>query len=262
MCITALAMIGVCAVLLARSQRLFRLGNPGLKIVAEPAHDTKGAPVGTNQVYLPPEVPGYQSKETPVTQVEIDSLPKDTVFGRRQYIAANGMSMHLSVVLMGKDRTSIHKPEYCLPGQGFSIDHGRSEVTSIEIPKPRPYSLPVWKIVASKRFKDADGRERNVSALYVVWFVADGQLTASHLQRMFWMGRDLVRTGTLQRWAYVSCLALCVPGEEDAAFSQMKAFLSAAVPEFQTTTGTGSTRAEAKSDRVAGTGEAFVSGAK
>lgn len=254
-------MIGLAAVLLARSQRLFRLGKPGLKIVAEPAHDTNGLPVGATGVYLPPEVPGYRSEELPVSKLEIDALPKDTTFGRRQYIATNGLSMSLSVVLMGTDRTSIHKPEYCLRGQGFAIDPTRGEMTSIEIAKPRPYTLPIRKIVATKRYKDAAGREREASALYLVWFVGDGQLTANHLERMFWMGRDLIRTGVLQRWAYVSCLALCNPGDEDATFSQMKAFLSAAVPEFQTTTGTVS-GAGAKTGLVPGATEALASGSR
>ena len=46
-----------------------------------------------------------------------------------------------NVVLMGHDRTSIHKPEYCLPGQGFTIDH--REVVDIPIAQPHPYDLRV-----------------------------------------------------------------------------------------------------------------------
>jgi hypothetical protein len=31
----------------------------------------------------------------------------------------------------------------------------------------------------------------------------------------------------------VSCLALCFPGQEDAAYGRVENFLAAAVPEFQ-----------------------------
>jgi len=52
---------------------------------------------------------------------------------------------------------------------------------------------------------------------------------------MWWMARDLIRTGVLQRWAYVSYLAICEPGQEDATFERMKTFIAASVPEFQLT---------------------------
>ena len=47
------------------------------------------------------------------------------------------------------------------------------------------------------------------------------------------MARDLARTGVLQRWAYVSYMAFCSPGEEDATFERMKKMIAASVPEFQ-----------------------------
>jgi hypothetical protein len=52
---------------------------------------------------------------------------------------------------------------------------------------------------------------------------------------MWWMARDLIKTGILQRWAYVSYCAFCLPGQEDATFERMKAFIAASAPEFQLT---------------------------
>ena len=72
--------------------------------------------------------------------------------------------------------------------------------------------------------------------IYVYWFVADRELTADHLQRMWWMARDLIRQGTLQRWAYVACFSVCLPGQEEATYQRMKEFIAASVPEFQLTT--------------------------
>jgi len=72
-------------------------------------------------------------------------------------------------------------------------------------------------------------------AIYVYWFVSDNELSADHLQRMWWMTRDLVRSGTLQRWAYVGCLTFCAPGQEEGAYQRMKQWIAAAVPEFQLT---------------------------
>ena len=50
---------------------------------------------------------------------------------------------------------------------------------------------------------------------------------------MWWMAQKLLTTGVLQRWAYISCFAVCLPGQEDALFEHMKRFIAASVPEFQ-----------------------------
>ena len=65
--------------------------------------------------------------------------------------------------------------------------------------------------------------------------LTDGMTSASTLgvQRMWWMAREMFRTGVLQRWAYISCFAICPPGREDATFERMTKFIAASVPEFQ-----------------------------
>jgi hypothetical protein len=42
-----------------------------------------------------------------------------------------------------------------------------------------------------------------------------------------------LRTGVLQRWAYLSYFAVCAPGQEDAAFERMKNLIVHSVPEYQ-----------------------------
>jgi len=74
-------------------------------------------------------------------------------------------------------------------------------------------------------------------AIYIYWFVADHQLTASHGERMWRMARELILTGTLQRWGYVSYLAAFNPGNEDLAFAHLKELIAESVPEFQLATG-------------------------
>ena len=64
------------------------------------------------------------------------------------------------------------------------------------------------------------------------------QQTTSHEQRIWWLTRDLLTTGVLQRWAYISYFAVCLPGQEDATFEKMKKLIAASVPEFQLPPGT------------------------
>ena len=99
--------------------------------------------------------------------------------------------------------------------------------------RPYPYDLPVTKFIATREVT-VNGRTLSVRGIYVLWFVADSdEYTARHWQRMWWMARDLLCTGVLQRWASIGYFAHCAPGGEDAAFERMKKFIAASAPEFQ-----------------------------
>jgi len=161
----------------------------------------------------------------------VDYLPKDTSYASRLYTAADGLQISSTVILMGGDRTSIHKPDYCLPGQGWKI--GDKSVVNIPVPGNPSYELPVARWVISNSYKTSDGRVQEVSGLYVFWFVANGEETPDNYQRMWWLGRDLLRTGVLQRWAYISYFAVCAPGQEDAAFERLKNLIVHSVGEYQ-----------------------------
>ncbi len=198
-----------------------RLGTPGVRLE------------------LPEQVLDYQSQKGEITQGELVTLPKDTSFARRFYYhVRNGETngfIQLNIVLMGADRTSIHKPQYCLTTQGWQIQDQAELVIPME--KPKAYDLPVMRMIAGgiQRIPQADGSFLNipVKGVYIYWFVDENKLTASHRERMWYMAKDLVTTGVLQRWAYVSCFAACQPGKEEAAYRELSRFLAAAVPEFQ-----------------------------
>lgn len=224
-------LLGGAGGFLWRIQSGQKLGNPGVRIVAEPVYDEFKALAATNSIFLPRTVLDTISSPLEVTRQELNWLPPDTLYGRRRYLAADGFGVDVSVVLMGRDRTSIHKPQYCLAGQGFRID--RTERTTVSIPLPRPYALPVMKLTTTKQVRMNDGRTAPVRGLYVYWFLTDRKVTADHFERMWWMARGMVAEGVLQRWAYVACFSVCPPGEEETTFARMTGFLADAVPRFQ-----------------------------
>lgn len=234
---TALILIGGCAGFLATVKSKQRLGNPGLKLVRQPILvEGEKNPVGTNAVALPLKVLGFSSEPRPVTKIEVETLPKDTTFGRRRYVSKDGFWADASVVLMGRDRTSIHKPQICLDGQGWRIE--KSERLRIPIARPHRYDLPVMKLTAVGAGHDpSSGQTVKLTAVYVYWFVSENHLTADHRERVWWMAKDLITTGVLQRWAYVAYLSVCIPGREDATFDRMKELIAASVPEFQLVSG-------------------------
>jgi hypothetical protein len=231
----ALALIASTAVGLSRLQALQRLGTPGVKLVEQFVYREDGQTIGTNSVALPERVLNFESKEQPIAKVVWDWLPKDTTYAQRLYQAPDGFWTMANVVLMGTDRTSIHDPKYCLAGQGFQTL--KEEFDSVPIQEPHAYSLPVYKWTVRREAMTPEGAKVPQSALYVFWFVADEQLTANHKERMWWMARDLVTRGVLQRWAYVSCFSACAPGQEEATYARMREWIAAAVPHFQRATG-------------------------
>jgi hypothetical protein len=225
--LTAFGLMAGTAGLLARVGGHQALGAPGVK--THPTSDPARL-----RVELPADVLDYKSEAIEVDEVTLNTLPKDTSFGQRKYEAPDGSMLMLNVVLMGTDRTSLHKPQFCLEGQGWRIDQGANLTTSVHIERPYAYELPITRLVSSKEVMINDQKQL-VKNLYVYWFVADDALSSSVLgfQRMWMMGSKLLRTGVLQRWAYVSCSSPCYPGQEEATFERMKQFIAASVPDFQ-----------------------------
>ena len=220
-----LLLTGATAGLIMHASANQKLGAPGVR--TEPLPGTHNL-----RVILPQNVPGYAFQVTTQAQIVIVSLPDDTSFGSALYTAKDGFRSNVNVVLMGTDRSSIHKPQTCLTAQGWKIDESASKVEKIAMQRPFPYELPVMRLTGSFQAL-VDGQEKNLTGVYVYWFADSRHLTAEHLQRMWLMARDLLLTGELDRFCYISYFSYCEPGQEDATFARMKELIQATVPEFQ-----------------------------
>ncbi len=201
-----------------------RLGEPGIRATPLPGKVAM-------KLELPKYAAGFDSTNEPESNVVLDWLPKDTSFAQRRYFAPDGFWVNANIILMGADRTSIHRPEFCMPGQGWHID--KQSAVQLPIAGPDPYELSVNRWQVSNAIQAQNGQKVPVSGLYVFWYVAHDKETASHDEMMASMMRHLLRTGELQRWAYVSYFAICAPGQEDATFERMKKLIVASVPDYQ-----------------------------
>jgi hypothetical protein len=224
----AVLMIGGTAGVLAKFKSVQRLGEPGVK--------TRPIPGSQNlEVVLPEHVLGYTAELLPVDAIVTNVLPRDTSFGHCRYTSMEetNFGAQVNVVLMGEDRTSLHKPQFCLTGAGWTIN--KTEVDMIHMEKPAPYDLPVIKLTVSGQFKSTEGRPLQASGVYVYWYVAEDTLSAtpSGSDRMWSIARQLITTGILQRWAYVSYFSYGPPGSENELYARMKTLITASVPEFQ-----------------------------
>lgn len=235
--LVTLLLIGGTAGVLGRFKSIQRLGEPGVK--------TRPLPGSQNlEVVLPTRLPGYTGQLVPVDAIVTNVLPRDTSYGQCRYTSTDSnFAAQVNVVLMGTDRTSLHKPQFCLTGQGWTI--GKTETDKIHLEKPVAYDLPVIKLTVSGRF-EVEGKPVQAAGVYVYWYVADDALSAeaSGSDRMWSIARELITTGVLQRWAYVSYFAYGPPGSEDELYARLKTLITASVPEFQLVPKAGTQMAE------------------
>ena len=223
--IVVLALMGGAVGVLHHIKSGQKLGAPGVK---------NRPLVGSSnlEVLLPETLPGYKSELIPQAAIVTNKLPKDTSFGQRLYTGEDGFQALVNVVLMGADRTSIHKPQICLVGQGWVFDDQATHSVSVPMTRPVAYNLPVMRVVATMDTEE-NGQPVRRACVYAYWFVDANHFTDQHNQWKLWMVEDFLLTGVLDRWAYITFYSVCAPGQEEVTFERMKKLIIAAVPEFQ-----------------------------
>jgi hypothetical protein len=216
-----------------------RLGTPGVKLGAGELFNEKNDLVAKQCVLLPDSVLGIKGTPMPITQGEVEGLPKDTTFGRKHYSGKN-FSVVTSVVLMGADRTSIHDPQFCLESAAWHIE--QKDLVQLPMDRPYPYEVPALRITAARTVLNQFKEPIEVHGIYVYWFVTDDKITAGQGTRMWSLAKTMLQKRELERWAYISYFATCLPGREQATFEDLEQFIRASAPEFQTVAGPPSAR--------------------
>ena len=93
-------------------------------MAVSPRVGIKLAADGVNPVTLPAYLGSeWEGQAADISAIEREVLPADTGFSRKNYVSLQRPNerVFLSIVLSGRDRTSIHRPEICLVGQGWTI---------------------------------------------------------------------------------------------------------------------------------------------
>ncbi|HUI06278.1 MAG TPA: exosortase-associated EpsI family protein [Verrucomicrobiae bacterium] len=139
-------------------------------------------------------------------------LPADTEGARRLYTDANHDELFCSVVLAGRDVASIHRPELCLPGQGWKIENEYTE--PIRTAAAPGGVLHVMRMNATRSVVLENGQTDRIRTIFLYWFVGKNRVTPYHWQRIFWTACDRVFHNTNHRWAYIMITA--VVGDETA----------------------------------------------
>ena len=215
----------VLALALGEAAALAHLG-------AEPLRGGSGvrlAPDGLNPVDLPAFLgTAWIGQPAEVTAAEREILPPDTGFSRRTYVALGhpAQQVFLSIVLSGRDRTSIHRPELCLVGQGWTIERGRVGQFA-----EGGWRFPATILQVRREVMTAQGR-RVLPQVVAYWFVSSDTIVATNGARLLHDAWNRLRHLRADRWAYVLLQTDAADGV-DAALARMQAVLDRALPSFQ-----------------------------
>jgi len=152
---------------------------------------------------LPDFLGGWAGKPSPITDKEHEILAGDTQFCRKVYDDGFGDQVLVSIVLSGHDLdNSIHRPERCLPSQGWSIIDTSSK--GLPVPAAPGGQLPVTRLHLMMPVQTKTGQMGQVFNLNYYWFIGYSDITASHFEREYIDMRDRLLHGYNQRWAYVT----------------------------------------------------------
>lgn len=166
-----------------------------------------------------------------MTLIEKSLLPADTEIVKKRYTNPNGHSIMATIVMSGKERASIHRPERCLVGQGSEI--ARSHVIEVPFEGRKPFDVRILDML--KHVRAPDGTPFAYGSYYAYWFVGKERETASHYSRMFWMAADRVLHNKSHRWAYIAFSGTRDPNpevENDPYIDEIREFASLAYPQM------------------------------
>jgi hypothetical protein len=138
--------------------------------------------------------------------------------------------LHFSVVLAGRDVTSIHRPELCLTGQGWQLENPHTE--SIPIPAASGGGLKITRMNASRQVQISDRQTGRVGAVFVYWFAGKGRTTPHNWQRILWSTQDRLLHNRNHRWAYFLILAPMPPTDTTVEYAAVQAETRGAIVQF------------------------------
>jgi hypothetical protein len=158
---------------------------------------------------LPRTAPGLVSESGEPDPVEIKLLPEDTEFAKAVYHTPTQDVSRLdlvnaSIVLSGAERRSIHRPEVCLQGQGWTLLGSQILPVTLEGGK----TLKVKDLYIEKAVALKSGEKKMLRAHYIYWFVGTDVTTPSHVERIWLTLWDNISRNINHRWAYPSFMAI------------------------------------------------------
>ncbi len=210
-----LAILGVCA----GTDISFQVSKPGVRLE------------------LPLTFGEYQGREFDITAEEKNLLDEGVKLVRNVYAAPSGRQFMATVILSGFEKRSLHRPEVCLPNQGWTVTD-RTQVP-LRLDDGREITAVMMRI-----FRDSEpqpGVRVRTRAVNFYWYIgSDGTTCPEHYEHVLLSYVDSVFRNIQHRWAMASIyvpLAEQLVGKEDpfvelSAVEDAREFIAKLAPQF------------------------------
>lgn len=210
-----LAALGICA----GTDISFHVAEPGVRL------------------QLPLSLGDYQGREYDMTAQEKNLLDEGVKLVRNLYSSSTGRQIMSTVILSGYVKRSLHRPEVCLPNQGWTVTD-RTPLT-LRLADGREITMMMMRI-----FRDTEpqpGVRIRTRAVNFYWYIgSDSTTCADHYGHVFLSYFDSTFRNIQHRWAMAS---IFVPlpeqrvGQEDpfielGAVEDARAFIALLAPQF------------------------------
>ena len=134
------------------------------------------------------DIPGFTVEELEPGEAELTVLPADTRFIKRFYTSGNGLWFQVTAVIGGTSKSSIHRPELCLPAQGFQMTTPRN-ISACGLD---------WHALSLER-----SYSPSLGFAYT-FFNQTGFRTSSHMRRIFRDVWDRSVLNRIDRWVMIT----------------------------------------------------------
>ena len=141
-----------------------------------------------------PTIAGYTNDDEKfselqkISEAELNVLPKDTAIFKKMYVATSGAQFLAAFIVGGTSRASIHRPELCLPSQGYVMSRPRNIEAG-----GRP-----WHIIDIEKSGGASAMEA------YTFFNQEDFRTASHTRRIWKDVLDRSVLNRVDRWVMLT----------------------------------------------------------
>lgn len=148
------------------------------------------------------EIDGFESRALEPSEAELQTLPADTRFVKRMYANARGDWFQVTAVIGGVKKSSIHRPELCLPSQGFQMTD----------PRDATAGGADWRFISLLR------RDAPPLGFAYTFFNQAGYRTPSHMKRIFRDVWDRSVHNRIDRWVMLTVNSSTAADAAIAAF--------------------------------------------
>ena len=200
-----------------------------------PASDSLSGPGVT--ATLPQSFGGYWGQFVPPSSGEVEQLINNGVeMSRYDYFSSTEHYARATVIVGGPEGRTIHRPEVCLPGQGWQIDGTRRISLDLGPPGSSPTDATLLTLI--RQSPSADGSIISVVAYNLYWYVGHDRRAASYNEHIARSLVDSVVRNVNHRWSMVSLFHLTETNgiidapTEDRAIERLREVAGAVTPHI------------------------------